>query len=164
MLSQNYVDSIRSNFRKAVDDFGKEIILYYHTETPCTACSVNPITGESMDSNCPSCHGTGIVYSDKTLKINGVTKSFITSLGFIDSSRGKIEWAPIGDGRITCELEQILKDPYNPDSSDTILPEVDYIQFDNKKYKVKGYDITNIGDFYVIVITLERFSGTDVRK
>ena len=136
--------------------------MYYHSTAECSSCSTNPLTGESMDSNCNNCDGTGLVYTAKTKKICGITKDFVTKMGQYDPTRGKYEFLPVGDSRITCELEPFLVDPATP-SGDTIFEEIDYLQFEGKKYKVEHHDYVPIGDYYICVITLDRYSGRYVK-
>lgn len=162
MISPKQVGSIKRLFNDAINSFGRNITLHYHTVEQCSACVIDPNSGQSMNSNCPSCRGRGLIYTDKAKTFQGVTRNFLGSLSSYDSKRNRPMWMPIGDSRITCELQPFLKDSYAPTGA-TILDDADYVEFDGKKYKVKRHDTTNINDFYIVVITLDDFSGNDVK-
>lgn len=163
MFNKVYVNTVKKMFREAVDTFGKDITVYYHTTENCDYCSANPITGESMNSNCSTCGGTQKIYTDRILEVKGVAKNFVTSFGQYMPQREQFMWGPTGDGRLTCELEPFLEDSENP-TGGNILNYTDYVSYDNQKYKVRNYSQINMLDFYLIVITLEKYSGNDVRN
>ncbi len=120
---------------------GRPVNFYTEIKTPCSACSIDPITDTSTNSFCLVCSGVGyvIVYS-------GTTISGHVTQGPIDGMR----WATGGqyyDGDCMVQIE------YTP-SNITVVDNASYVIVDNKKFDVRKKILRGVKNINRIILDM----------
>lgn len=140
---------------KTIHDEGKYVGVRYKTNSQCSYCTIDPISGDGR-YNCSTCNGTGIVSVATTASVKAIVNTFSGGSGFIRFANDKLGLLPYGHIRITVWLDDIRRTKYS-NISPTYLDSAESIILGGKKYAVKDYNYIGIDEEdLVCVMTCER--------
>jgi hypothetical protein len=130
------IDAIRSGI-------GRDITFYERYKTPCTGCSIDPITNTSTNSFCIVCSGEGYTY----------TYSGTTMVAHITHAQDEIvDWHTGGklvDGDCRVQIDYTLA---NLD----LVKKSDYVLVDNEEYDVRKTILRGVKALNRILVDLVR--------
>lgn len=132
--TKEVIDAIRSSI-------GRPVQFYTELKTPCSACSIDPVTDTSTNSFCLVCSGAGYVYTYS----GTIIQAHITA-GQIDGP----QWATGGqyvDGDCRIQIE------YTP-SNITVVDHAAYVLIDAKKFDVRKKILRGVKEINRILIDL----------
>jgi hypothetical protein len=116
--TKDIIDQIR-------DAIGRPVYFFRRYTVPCSACSIDPISGDSTNSFCTVCSGEGYVVTFSGYTINGhITHKPQEMMQW--SSAG--QWFE-GDVRVQVELT---------DSNITVIENTEYVMVDEKKFDIRS--------------------------
>lgn len=135
--------SFPSNTRDTInlirEAIGRGVVFYSGIYSDCPTCEIDPITGHSYDSFCPTCSGLGyfVTYSGTEVLAHitynpGETMQFTVGGNY-----------PAGDCRL-----QIEHTPTNV----TILDQTEYVMIDGKKFDVRKKFLRGVKEINRILI------------
>jgi len=112
--TKDTIDAIRNAI-------GRDAIFYSRIELVCPTCGIDPLSGQALNSFCPTCSGVGYVYT-----MSGTVVLGHVNYGSLDS----FKWAsagqyPVGDA--TFQME------YTPEHI-ALVKGMDYMEVDDKKF------------------------------
>jgi len=112
--TKNTIDAMRQAI-------GRNATFYSRIEIVCPTCGIDPLSGQALNSFCPTCSGLGHIYT-----MSGTVVLGHVNYGTLDSFR----WASAGqypEGDATFQME------YTPEHL-TLVEGMDYLAIDNKKF------------------------------
>jgi hypothetical protein len=135
--TKQVIDAIRAAIGRPVD-------FYQEIRTPCSACTIDPVTDTSTNSFCLVCSGEGYIVT-----YSGTTISGHITQGPIDG----LQWATGGqyyDGDCRVQVE------YTPGNI-TVIDNASYIMVDGKKFDIRKKILRGVKEINRFIIdTIER--------
>lgn len=142
--------------KKSIDNFGRPIVILYGSTVNCSSCAYDPVNKSGTNSFCDTCNGTFYFTTTNTVNIKGAVRTFTGDMKSIDASLNRFGFVPEHDARITVMLDDVLYDVDSATGSSYLDKEKTLrVEFDAKKYNVKGTFRTGVDNLKVIIATLK---------
>lgn len=134
--TREIINAIRSGI-------GRTITFYREVKTPCSGCSIDPITDTSTDSFCIICNGNGYVYSYSGYPVLAhITHGPINDLDW--RTGGQIF---LGDGKVQIEYTQ---------ANDEITEDAKYVVVDQLEFTIDTKNYRGVPELNRIVLDLKK--------
>jgi len=142
--------------KKAIKEFGRDVIVIYGSTATCGSCSYDPINKTSTNITCSTCDGKYYYQTENTLRIKGAVKSFVGDMSAVDYRLHKFGYVPDHDARLTCWLEDILINDCSA-TGYTYLDKDKLIRLETngKRYSVENTQRAGVHKLLVCVSTLK---------
>lgn len=140
--------------KKTINEFGKDITIYYTSNSRPYAGSYDTVNNEPVAFS----YSTSLVSSTWCMK--AITKAFIGSMNFYDYSLSKHGYVPDADLRLTCWFTDAL---VNEDSANgkTYFDLSKKIRVDNRYYTMKKMFKAGVDENSVLIVTLDEIKNYD---
>ena len=143
-----------NSIKKAIDNYGKDITIYYNSTANCSSCGYNPVTEDATNPNCATCNGTFYYQVSTAYGVKAVVKNFIGDQGYYDWVSKKINFYPQADIRLTCWLSDVLIN-YHSATGKTYFDRSDHVYVEGNYYNVKKIFRVGVQTPTVCIVTLE---------
>jgi hypothetical protein len=152
----NIIDrSIRYNL-----NFNARNIIVYHRTSGACGCvtNIDEFYGTGgFNSDCGTCMGTGIIYTDTAQSVKCVVNKFVGSRGFLDEHQRIQSIDGDSEVRLTCLLKDALVNIHSTMGA-TYFSSADKVWIDDKFYQPKSHKRILAGNDYILEIVLREVS------
>jgi hypothetical protein len=132
----------RDTVSAMINTIGRNVTFYREYKTVCTVCGIDPISGNALDSSCPTCSGIGYL-----ITLSGtLIKSHVTH-GKLDTLR----WVSAGQYHDGDSTAQIMYSPENLD----MVKNSKYLVADNIKFTIYEIIPRGVPDLNRIILVLQ---------
>ncbi len=133
--TKDVIDAIRNAI-------GRAATLYTRIEIVCPTCGIDPLSGQALNSFCPTCSGFGYTYT-----LSGTVLSGHVNYGKLDD----FGWAtggqyPLGDATFQVEYTS---------SNLTLVDNAKYFEIDDKKFHALKKILRGVPTLNRIILILE---------
>lgn len=133
--TKDVIDAIRGAI-------GRDVTFWLVDKTPCTGCTIDPVSGKSASSFCTVCSGYGYVYTYSGYTVSGhITWGFSELLNW--QTGGQIFE---GDCRVQIE--------YTPEAA-TIIDECAFAEVDGRKLTVRKKILRGVPSINRILVDMK---------
>lgn len=155
MSKRSLEQSFRNQLNNTINNDGRPVKIVFHSSVPCTYCTVDPTTGESISFYCSTCNGTGKYEVSTSYNVSGVVNTFINNTGFVLFGNELYNIIPEGKARATFWINDVLINTHSPTGS-TYFDSADGVFIDGREYVVQDYQRVGYDKLSVVVVNLSR--------
>jgi hypothetical protein len=128
---------------KIREGVGRLVTFYKRNKTECPTCDLDPVHQTSLDSYCPTCSGTGFLYTFSGVSMKAVitNKPMDTQLRYT--------------GGYTFDGDCLIQVEYSPENLE-IIDGAYFIDVDDTNYTVKNKILRGVPELNRILVNLKQ--------